>query len=128
MNQSGWDVQWAARGASDSRVLVILTKMLEMQSKNMGETLADFGEQLKGGEGLDDNTFDRAYWHAGYVAAMRDVLQTITCVRHRVASRRSWNFSCARPYRKRLSAGLRYLGFTASLGRIGALGFRARID
>jgi hypothetical protein len=51
--------------------------MLEIQSKNVGDALADFGEQLKGGEELDDSFFERAYWHAGYDAAVRDMLRSV---------------------------------------------------
>jgi hypothetical protein len=78
MDEAGWNLRRAARGASDSTVLIDLTKMLETQSKTIEDVLTNFGEQLKGGEELDESTFDRAFWHAGYVAAMRDVLRTIT--------------------------------------------------
>jgi hypothetical protein len=80
MDQIGWGALRAARGASNSRVLAGLTKMLETQSKEMEDALTDFGEQLKGGEEIDEITFDRAYWYAGYVSAVQNVLRTITRV------------------------------------------------
>jgi hypothetical protein len=52
--------------------------MLELRSRTMGDALAsDFGEALKGGKHLDEGTSERAYWHAGYVTAMRDALRMI---------------------------------------------------
>jgi hypothetical protein len=63
---------------TDSAVLNAVTKMLEVRSEHLKHTLKrDFGPQLRGDKHLDEGTPERAYWHAGYLTAMRDVLRMI---------------------------------------------------
>lgn len=64
---------------TDDAVLAAVTKMLKARSKTMGTALKrDHEEQLREQRQLDEGTLERAYWHAGYVSALRDVLRMIT--------------------------------------------------
>jgi hypothetical protein len=62
----------------DAHVLAAVTAMLRARTKHMGAALrAKDSPQLEQNKHLDEGTVERAYWHAGYVTAMRDVLRMI---------------------------------------------------
>jgi hypothetical protein len=78
MNRTKSDVQGVAPRTSDSDVLAAVTKMLEEGTSNLGASVTrEFGAQLNANRHLDEGTPERAYWHAGYVAAMKTVLNKI---------------------------------------------------
>src|SRR5208282_740464 len=60
---------------SDSAVLAAVTNMLRVRAKRMSKALD--AKRLSAGKHLDEGAPERAYWHAGYVAAMRDALRMI---------------------------------------------------
>lgn len=68
---------------TDSAVLAALTSMLRVRIPTMGGALGEpeLAEHLSTQLHLDEGTGERAYWHAGYVSAMRDMLRMIE---HRV--------------------------------------------
>jgi N-methylhydantoinase A/oxoprolinase/acetone carboxylase beta subunit len=62
----------------DTAVLTAVTKMLASRSKRMADALErDCRDQLSKQKHLDEGSSARAYWHAGYVAALRDALRMI---------------------------------------------------
>lgn len=55
-----------------------IERMLRDGTTELGSAIvARFGEVLESQRHLDDGTVEQAYWHAGYLAAMKSVLANI---------------------------------------------------
>lgn len=63
----------------DAAILTAVTQMLEARVPKMAAGLreSDMLEHLKERRYLDEGTSERANWHAGYVAALREVLSFV---------------------------------------------------
>lgn len=63
----------------DAAILTAVTKMLEARIPRMAAGLRErgFSQHLSQRRYLDEGTSERANWHAGYVAALKEVLSFI---------------------------------------------------